>query len=145
MHIWPATAFEVVPIHGRTFSRLDGHSKTWERCPASERHLRKIPTKVNKQTRNMTVRRFVVTIGTIVTWLGPHIFHLVPKHSKSWDLARDDILSILLPDIDTWLNWRLAGNYHYDGFGENHRKLASKILTPRGFSSNRDRNAFCFT
>ena len=53
---------------------------------------------------SIAVRRFVVTIGTIVTWLGPHIFHLVPKHSKSWDLARDDILSILLPDIDTWLN-----------------------------------------
>ena len=51
-----------------------------------------------------SVRRFVVTIGTIVTWLGPHIFYLVPKLSKSWDLARDDILSILLPDIDTWLN-----------------------------------------
>ena len=47
------------------------------------------------------VCRFVVTIGTMATWLGPHIFYLVPKLSKSWDLARDDILSILLPDIDT--------------------------------------------
>ena len=36
----------------------------------------------------------------MATWLGPHIFYLVPKLSKSWDLALDDI-RILLPDIDT--------------------------------------------
>ena len=36
-----------------------------------------------------SVCRFVVTIGTMATWLGPLRFYLVPKLSKSWDLARD--------------------------------------------------------
>ena len=44
---------------------------------------------VLESRRGKAVCRFVVTIGTMATWLGPLRFYLVPKLSKSWDLARD--------------------------------------------------------
>ena len=51
--------------------------------------LQSIPKHINMYL--LAVCRFVVTIGTMATWLGPHIFYIVPKFLKSWDLARDDI------------------------------------------------------